>query len=171
MRTKGLSLILVSLLFGGCASNTVTTELTQPEPDLQAEFTRCRDQAMAMDASARQQQSAAQYHRAAALFERCVGSYSRFGNAISADDMMQLQALSILDYLKAGDVELAKTQLQVMRSAFPHHDLYLEDGSSFVDTMSLLLESENPQQTQRRLLNTNKTVAAEYRRRQYWLQH
>lgn len=181
MRFHHYLLLLLCMAFGGCASQkphteTTRTETTNAEPTkpwqpISKEFEQCRSEAMAMDSSAQRQQSTAQYHRAAVLFEHCVNTYSIYAEDIPADDMIELQALSVLGYIKAGELELASRQLQLMQSAFPHHDIYLQDGSSFIDSMTLLLTANITNQTQQRLLNTSKAVTSEFKRRQYWLHH
>lgn len=175
MRINVFSALMCLTLLGGCASHGVNTKPIEsgPEPSSVppnhnlAEFNACKDEALAVDKRAREQQSPPQYQRAAELFEHCVTTYSRYENAIDADVVIQLQALSILDYLKAGDVKSARAQLHVFKNGFPNHDLYLSDGSSFVDTLSLLLEQNN----KAALLNTNAVVSSEWRRRRYWLHH
>ena len=164
--------LLCTLIMAGCSTQPVVPPPTDHHGDqIRADFSQCREQAYDMDASARQQQSAAQYQTAAGLFQRCVETFSGYHQIIAAEDMLILQALSVLDYLKAGNVESAREQLSLMRRAFPHHDLYLADGSSFVDSMSLLLESSSDTSTHSQLLNTNRTLAMEFKRREYWLQH
>ena len=164
--------LLCTLIVAGCSTQPAAPPPTDHHLDqIRADFSQCREQAYDMDASARAQQSAAQYQTAAGLFQRCVENFSDYHQIVAAEDMLVLQALSVLDYLKAGNVESAREQLHVLRRAFPHHDLYLADGSSFVDSMALLLESSSDISTRTQLLNTNRTLAKEFKRREYWLQH
>jgi len=59
----------------------------------------------------------------------------------------------------------------MLLDAFPDHDLYFSDGSSFVDSIYLLLDTAPTASNNRRLLNVNPTVSAERQRRDYWLQY
>lgn len=174
MKKQGLYLILFVLMLGGCASQPIVNQTTQPKSDhkqlVRNDFSQCQSEAMAMDRSAREQKSAAQYHRAAVLFEHCVKTFSNYPNVIPADEIMQLQALSILDYLKSGEIIKATNQLELMRTGFPNHDLYMADGSSFVDTITRLLTTDGSHSS-KVLLNTSKLVNSEYQRSQYWLTH
>ncbi|MBA55691.1 MAG: hypothetical protein CMK89_14645 [Pseudomonadales bacterium] len=164
--------LLCTLIVAGCSTQPVAPPPTDPHLDqIRADFSQCREQAYDMDASAREQQSAAQYQTAAGLFQHCVETFSDHHQVVAAEDMLVLQAMSVMDYLKAGNVESAREQLKLLRMAFPHHDLYLSDGSSFVDSMLLLLEFSSEESRRHQLLNTNRTLAMEFKRREYWLQH
>jgi hypothetical protein len=173
MSIKLCSIFLCATIVAGCALQVpeapASTPLPDPSMDLYDEFEQCKAAAMQMDASARRRQSVAQYRTAAVLFERCVTVYSR--SAIAAEEMMYLQAMSVLDYVRAGAIDAAVLQLQVFRNAFPHHDLYLADGSSFLDTMQLLLTDATESHLPDRLLNATSKSIADAQRRRYWATH
>ena len=172
MRWRIPTFLLFSLIVAGCSTQPAAPPPTDHHLDqVRVDFEHCREQAFAMDASARQQQSAAQYQTAADLFKHCVETFSPYHQVMAAEDMLVLQAMSVLDFLKAGSVEAARNELKMMRVAFPHHDLYLADGSSFIDSMALLLETSSEPDQRQQLLNTNRTLAMEFKRREYWLQH
>mgnify|MGYP000911623192 CR=1 FL=1 len=171
MSRKTIIAPCMALLLSGCLMQPGNIEANDPSEHIRAEFSQCRAQALKMDASAREHQSVAQYHTAANLFGRCVERYSTYTTVVSADEMLEIQALSILGFIKAGDLQSAEEQLQLMRDAFPEHDLYFSDGSSFVDSIYLLLDTAPTASNDRRLLNVNPIVSAERQRRDYWLQY
>lgn len=116
--------------------------------------------------------NAAQLHGAAKVAEQCLTELDAAPNSISQQQAMRLHALSVYAYLAAGDAERATVQLQTLELQYPHHDLYLADGSSFVQSLQLLLgevaiSQANPQS----LLNASATVKQEIQRIQYWQSH
>ncbi|MDY6920333.1 MAG: hypothetical protein SV765_08975 [Pseudomonadota bacterium] len=186
MRQRAVVVVSLSLFLMACGTTQVQTGQVQTasaekdpiktvridhSAEIKKEFDYCRAQALDMDSSAKLQGSAAQYHTAARLFAGCVRRFSEYHEQIPAESMMVLQALAILDFLKAGDLQQARDQLHLMQSAFPHYDLYLENGDSFVDSMIILLDIPAREVTVSGLRNVNPALTAEQRRLRYWLQH
>ncbi len=111
----------------------------------QANYRRCVDEAVEIDATARTSGGAtAQYLASARLLERCEKDLGHYADGSMDEERMRAYALSVQNYLKGGDIAAARTNLEELNEAFPHRDLYYPDGSSFRDSMSLLLGTEDP---------------------------
>ena len=76
-------------------------------------------------------------------------------------------ALSVQNYFKAGDMDKARANLARFRQAFPENDLYYADGSSFTETMELLL-GQRDLKGSFALLNVNDELKDEVLRIDYW---
>ena len=63
----------------------------------------------------------------------------------------------------------AEQQLNAFKKKFPKRDLLLEDGSSFVDTIELIVGLAPKEQSAKgSLLNASTALKSELRRQQYW---
>lgn len=132
-------------------------------------FYQCRDEALALDKSARTSASPAQYILSARTSDRCLAEVDSHYKAIPEIELMQLHGLSIQNYFIAGDVSRARTQLSSFQRTYRGKDLYYPDNSSFLDSLSLLLGEEPVSAAGRHsLLNAKKSVKSEIRRMEYW---
>jgi hypothetical protein len=133
-------------------------------------FYQCRDEVLAMDRSAAKNASLAQYLAAANASGGCLLLVQGSHSFVIQQQLMQLQALAVLDYLKGGDVFNARDTLAEFKRMFSGRDLYFADHSSFIDTFDLLL---NQSEAAAGLvgLNVNKTLLAEFERQHYWVNH
>ena len=174
----------VAVLLSGC---TVTSDLasylpdsnekepaqqTQPvqkAPDEQA-FYQCRDEIVAMDRSAAQNSSLAQYLASANAIGGCLNTVATSHSFITQQQMMQLQALAVLNFLKGGDIGRSRNELASFKRDYHGRDLYFADKSSFIDTFDLLL-NDSGQGANQVSLNVNKTLLDEFKRKQYWASH
>lgn len=140
-----------------------------PEITAMREYRQCRDEAIALDRQARQASSPARYLASARLLERCEAGLGPNAAQLAREERMRAYGLSIQNYLKSGDLAKARTNLQRLRQKFPGTDLYYADGSSFVETMGLLLNRERRETVgEFALLNVNGDLKAELRRVRYW---
>ena len=77
--------------------------------------------------------------------------------------------LSVQNYLKGGNVENARANLESFKEAFPDVDLYYPDGSSFIETMEALLGQKDLRSFGRlAVLNVNSELKGEFRRIRHW---
>ena len=82
---------------------------------------------------------------------------------------MRAYALGIQNYFKGGDIARAQQNLENLKTAFPGKDLYFPDGSSFVETMEVLLGMKDRSSIgQFSAVNVNQGLKAELRRVDYW---
>ncbi|MBT6285904.1 MAG: hypothetical protein HOI96_12090, partial [Rhodospirillaceae bacterium] len=89
--------------------------------------------------------------------------------SVAANERMRLHALSVVNFFKGGDVEMARRQFDGFKSAWPEHDLYFSGGTSFVATAEALLGRTEPQTFGQFLaLNVTDEVKSEMRRINHW---
>jgi hypothetical protein len=132
-------------------------------------YRSCLDEALEMDSQARASGSKGKYIASARLLETCESELGPESAGVAMEDRMRAYALSIMDYLKGGDLQKANKNFQQFKQTFSGQDLYYGDGSSFVDTMEVLLKQTKPNQFARfSLLNVNETLKSEMRRIDYW---
>lgn len=146
-----LSLAAV-LIASGCA-------VTPIEPDFAStEFALCRSEALAIASG----EDAARALSAARIAERCLDLSD------DNDAVIHLHAMAIANYLKSGHVGQARALLDSFNQRYPHRDLYFADGTSFVDTVSVLLAAENSDGSSG---NVNRTLQEEFQRKHFWETH
>lgn len=177
-RLKYVVMGVSALLITACASHN-TPPYQDEGPQLQrvaeaavmADFEACRSDAMILDGSARKQQSTAQYLSAARSLDRCLSVLEPYSDGVDEELRMQLHALSVLDFLKGGDVVRAHGQFDSFQFQFPGKDLYFADNTSFVDTLSVLLGSVPADAERGMLLNVNPALRSELNRSRHWSQN
>ena len=151
------------------SNNTAAASTVQQAPD-EGAFYQCRDEIVAMDRSAGQNASLAQYLASANAIPGCLQTVASTHSFITQQQMMQLHALAVLNYLKGGDIGKSRIELASFKQDFSGRDLYFADQSSFIDTFDLLLNDSGHGADQVNL-NVNKTLLAEFKRKQYWASH
>jgi len=136
------------------------------------EYRSCRDDGFALGRQARETGDAAKYLASARLLSSCEANLGEETSGIAMNERFQSYALSVQNYLKGGDVQQARENLDRLTGRFPGKDLYYPDGSSFIDTMEMLL-GLLPDHAAGRLstANVNSDLKAEMRRVQYWKTH
>lgn len=132
----------------------------------------CREEALLLDRQARSAGAGARYLASARVLERCEAELGGHAPAIPVEERMQVVALTVQNLLKGGDVDAARLALGRFRESFAGRDLYYTDGSSFSETMDLLLGMAEPTATGRfAVANVGATAKAELRRLAYWKRH
>ena len=133
------------------------------------EYRSCRDEALALDAQARKAGSAARYLASARLLEKCEAEVGPEAANLAAEERMRAYGLGVQNYIRGGDIAAARTNIEAFKAAFPGHDLYYADGSSFLDTMEILVGlREKSAIGQFSTANVNETLKSELRRARYW---
>lgn len=177
-RGRGLALGLGLLSLGACS-------LTQPqsvsfdsigfresryeEVSAMRDFRACRDEALQMDSQARASGDPARYLASARLLERCESDLGPEAAGVSTEERMRAFGLTIQNYIKGGDAAAARANLQRFEQAFPHRDLYYADGSSFRETMQVLLGQRDVREfAQFATLNVSGELKDEMRRIDHW---
>ena len=132
-------------------------------------FRTCRDQALNMDSQARARGASGAFLTSARVLEKCNADLGTAAKSVPEDERMRLQALSVINYFKGGDVEMARRQFNGFKAAWPEHDLYFSGGTSFVATAEALLGRTEPQIFGQFLaLNVTDEVKSEMRRINHW---
>ncbi len=136
------------------------------------EYRQCRDEALILDQQARIAGSAARYLASARLLETCETQLGPEAANIAIEERMRAYGLSVQNTLKAGDVARAQAKLERFTTAFAGYDLYYPDGSSFVETLEILVGQRDAAELGRfSMLNVGDTLKSELRRARYWNQN
>lgn len=132
-------------------------------------FQSCRDEAVGMDEQARSSGDPARYLASARLLERCESDLGADASTVSADERMRAYGLTVQNYIKGGDAGSARRNLERFKQTFPDKDLYYPDGSSFRETMEVLLGHRDPKDFgQYATINVSSALKDEMRRLEYW---
>jgi hypothetical protein len=85
---------------------------------------------------------------------------------------MKVVALSVQNFIKGGDVDRARTSMEIFETSFNGRDLLYPDSSSFTQTMQVILEkSKSPNQIALANINARPRLKKEIRRDWRWLAH
>ena len=182
--------LMIPLLLAACATAPLPPVIIDPLSEKQQfeqkqmaaasnamkQFLRCKQDGVLLDESAREKKSSAQYAASAKTLDQCladIDEYRDVAPVISAEfveQKMQVHALTVLNYFKAGDIKHAKLQLRAFELSYPGRDLYFSDYTSFIDSLSLLLGIDTVK-SRRKVFNVNPTLASEVSRYRYWQRH
>ena len=177
MRTiAGVAALTASLLMSACQTNNTIVaegigfrEARFQEISAMENYRRCVDDAMQLDADARFKGTPGGYLANARLIEKCEANLGPEAAHVAIEERMRAYALSIVNYTKGGNLAKAQENLSKFQQAFPGYDLYLPNGASFVDTMSILTGKRvSPSSYELSMLNIDPQVEAEFERLKYW---
>lgn len=133
------------------------------------EWRACRDEALALDAAARGKANPAQYRASAKMLERCETALGPGVAGLAREERMRAFALAVQNHLKAGELVEARRALEAFKAGFEDHDLYFADGTSFIETMTVLVGVSDGQTPGDLLLvNVGSKLRAEIRRVRQW---
>jgi hypothetical protein len=133
------------------------------------EWRACRDEALSLDEAARREANPAQYRASAAMLERCETALGPGAAGLALEERMRAFALAVQNHLKTGDPVQARRTLEAFKTGFPERDLYYADGTSFIETMTVLVGISDGQAPKDLLLvNVGSTLRAEIRRVRQW---
>lgn len=157
---------------GGPDSGIGFREARFAEISAMREYRSCRDEALELDRQARSRGSSAQYLASAKLIAKCESALGPEMAGIAREERMRAYALVIQNRLKGGDIAGARAGLEKFKSAFAGSDLYFADGTSFAETMELVLGLREPTDVgEFSLANVNGALKSELRRARYWKRH
>ena len=133
------------------------------------EWRQCRDDALALDTQARAQGSVAKYLSSAELLTSCEANVGPDAAKVAQDERMRAYAISIQNYLKGGDIAKGAKNLESFKKHFAGQDLYLADGSSFIQSMEILLGLKDRSSVgEFAMANVSDQLKSELRRVRYW---
>ena len=156
----------------GCTATQPYTGVMDADAVVAEEnFRDCRRDALAMDASATENRSEAQFLTASRAMSRCVDETIVSGAPIDDEAIMRLQAQSILAQIKGGDTAQAADALTAFELQHSGRDLYLIDSASVIETLHALLGTVPASARDGQLLNVSPAVSAEIKRIDYWQTH
>lgn len=179
-----LTLFAIVFVLAACANTNDTAHLTTLDTNTQntkalgvekselpptaglsmACFKQLREQEQGMGEHSNPAQHIALADRAS----RCIENLHLHPKHPDNQKAMQLSALAVVNYIKAGDSEGAKSAFERFRYQFPQQDLLYKDYSSFVDTITALLNYDTLASHQIRMLNINESMRDELSRQYHW---
>ena len=131
----------------------------------------CVAKVTAMQTSIGETANPAQLYSLATTAERCVANKHFSAEHPDKEKAMQLTALSVMNFVKAGDTERAQDNFELFTRLFPQQDLFFADYSSFVDTATALLSYQTLSKSQLMTLNINRAMRDDLIRQQHWLRN
>ena len=166
----------LGVLLSACMAQTNTAyegigyrEARFAEISAMRSYRECRDQALELDSQARKEGTPSRYLASARLIEKCEAELGTTARKIGEEERMRAYALGVQNYFKGGDVVNSRQTLEKFRSGFPGKDLYLADGSSFIETMEVILRLKSSASLHDlALANVGGDLKTEFRRFQYW---
>jgi|GEM_PF-1462006 len=186
IKSMSSSKMALSLLFVFAISACSTTSKqaqTQPVPannpsveqtNADANY-RCQSHAKNIALHAETVASTAQYLASAKAMNHCISTALRnstYNNdQTQQDSIMKMMAVATLNFIKAGDVITATREVERFKRTYPNQDLYFEDYTSFLDTATALLSTDNLGASQMSTLNISRALRDEIERKHYWLNH
>lgn len=133
------------------------------------EWRKCRDEAIELDRQARKEGAPARYLASARLIEKCEAEAGPEAAKVAEEERMRAYALGVQNHLKGGDIAKARDGLAKLKASYPRADLYYADGSSFIDTMEVLLGIKDRTAIGEIVtVNVGEELQAEIRRAHYW---
>jgi len=136
------------------------------------EYRSCRDEALGLDAQARKTGAQPQYLQSAKLIATCDAALGPEMAGVAVEERMRAYALGVQNRLKGGDVAGARAGLETFKSAYAGRDLYYPDGTSFTETLELVLGLRDRSAVGAfSIANVNRDLKAELRRARYWKRH
>ena len=166
-----------ALVIGGCNMNQVanplpdtTRKISEVEDLMKLKaFNKCRDEGLEHDANARSRGVPGGFLTSARVINTCNVELGRARNRVDPEERMRLTGLSVVNYLKGGEVETARRQFEKFKVNWPNHDLYLSGGVSFIETADALFGRAADQTFgQFTAMNINDEVKSEMRRLNHW---
>ena len=181
MKHHGKSLVAgivltTSILLGGCNMNQVSNPMPYERNIAEVEgllkqkaFEQCRDEALQLDTDARSRGVAGGFVSSARVMESCLSDLGRSAQRVDPEERMRLSALSVVNFLKGGEVEAARLGYEKFKNNWPGHDLYFKGGVSFVETAEALLgRTEDQTFGQFSAMNISDEARSEMRRLNHW---
>ncbi|GBL05407.1 hypothetical protein [Glaciecola sp. KUL10] len=169
-KIKPIAILCCAITLSACSATSGFSNQQQDE-----QFNQLKRVDFACEQQVKQRESALEsgtnlgaYMALANHAERCINGISFFPKHPDNQTAMQFNALSVLNFIKAGELKSAKQSLEQFRKRFPRQDLVMPDYTSFVDTATALLARDGLTERQLNLLNINSTLKSELARQQYW---
>ncbi len=133
------------------------------------DYRGCIDDALKVAEQAKASGQTGGYRTSAKIFERCEAELGSEAAQLAREERMRNYALGIVNYIKAGDIRHAQTNLEKFKKAFDGHDLYLPNGASVIDSVSLLTTKRDDASAQEMaMMNVSSTLRAEIQRVRFW---
>jgi len=157
-------IILFILLAIGLSACSTTSKVGR------SSLAQCQKNAMDIESHAQKSASQAQYLTAARALNHCL-----INTTSSNDEQQQLvmktMAMSTINYIKGGDVTSASAMVEQFKQQYPMQDIYFSNYTSFLDTATALISSNDISSLQLSSLNISRELRQEIERKHYRLTH
>lgn len=154
---------------GGPAEGIGFREARFQEISAIREYRACVDDAVNQTKGAKARSNPAGYVASAKLLEQCESNLGPEAKDLAQEERMRAYALSIMNYVRGGDIVKARANLETFKSSFPGKDLSLPDGSSFIDTADLLTGGIKASDANKvTFLDVSSELRAEVSRVRFW---
>ena len=174
--------ISAALLLSGCTSTPQKTAVDNPQsrlssntavetPSIERLDNACHSAVIERENSVGDSVDVAQQIALANAALRCIENKSFYPKHPDNRMAMQLNALAVVNFIKAGETHMAEKSLAQFMKHFPQQDLLFADYTSFVDTAVALLKRSELSVHQLSVLNINKDLRYELKRNDYWLRN
>tara|TARA_B100001287_G_C22600230_1_gene490031 strand:+ start:328 stop:837 length:510 start_codon:yes stop_codon:yes gene_type:complete len=132
-------------------------------------FRECVKEGKKLDEIATRSGGFGAYLSSAKILEKCETEIGPNYTGVGVEERMQAYALAIQNYVKGRNIQSAKSSLTKFRLKFANKDFYYPDGTSFLQTMEVLIGTKDPMSFGHlSSLNVNKVLKSEMRRIEYW---
>ena len=132
-------------------------------------FRECVKEGEKLDKIASRSGGYGAYLSSARVLEKCETEIGPNFSGVGTEERMQAYALAIQNYVKGRNIKNAKSGLRKFKLKFRNKDFYYPDGTSFLQTMEVLIGTHDPMSFGHlSSLNVNKVLKSEMRRIDYW---
>jgi len=152
-------------------SSTPTVSVIDRANEMQnvLNFDSCLSNGLEQDAQAAATDERGQYLASAETLAGCDSKLRESASLVDIEKRMQAKAIAVQNYIKGGDIQAARLALIDFETSFDGADLVYADGSSFTDTMRVLLHKFDDRVGYKLAsLNARRKVKDEVRRAWYW---
>ena len=133
------------------------------------DYRGCVDDALKVAEQSKASGQTGGYRTSAKIFERCEAELGPEATQLAREERMRNYALGIVNYIKAGDIRQAQTNLEKFQKAFSGNDLYLPNGASFIDSITLLTtKRDDASAPEMAMMNVSSALRAEIQRMRFW---
>jgi hypothetical protein len=137
---------------------------------LVAAFNDCKNEGIEFDRGAQESKDFSLHLASAEKLLSCHFELDGKINLVDQEQNMKVVALSTQNFVKGGSIERARVAFDIFKSSFGGHDLIYPDGTSFTQTISLILEkSKSSSQISLASTNARPKLKKEIRRAWHWM--
>lgn len=163
---------LTTMVNSGSSSIAHTQQVAKLQNQTR-EYNSCVSDGLMFDSKAAisKENSQSLYGKSANILSKCDEILGNYNITVNEELRMQNYALSIQNYLKAGNLKLASNNLNKFKNKFSK-DLIYSDGSSFIENMDTILDFSNEKNgLDVAIKNSNRKIKSELKRAWYWLKN
>ncbi len=133
------------------------------------DYAQCQNQGFDLDQQAQSAPDIATYLASARQLAKCDALIADQRHLVDTKTQMHSRAISIVNFIKGGDVAQARVAFEAFQRDFNGKDLTFQDGTSFSQSVSLLIyPTEAGNDFRLATANARPDLKGELRRMTYW---